>query len=214
MSWKVTYKEELDTQYPPESYRPEEFQYPFPGCKVKATIEKVFGCCNVSVEGDSMMFEDLTTVRFDEGEISSDLPHSHGSAVAGTKSGIFCSVALKALYPYLIAMNYGVSAVDMGIAESGEDGFVVCAAWGPPTCEAQVIFRLHPIPVDRVGNDVLYEYQAKEGHLAVPSYYLENFASEETKKARNDKIEEWKKLGKPNFWEGWRNPPCQPVRKK
>ena len=47
MSWKVTYKEELDTQYPPESYRPEEFQYPFPGCKVKATIEKVFGCCNV-----------------------------------------------------------------------------------------------------------------------------------------------------------------------
>ena len=214
MAWKVKFEEEPDTQYPLESYRPEKFDYPLPGCKVEVTVEKVYGCCPVSVEGDKMIFTDFACVSFDECEISGDSPLFMGSAVDGTKTGTFCSIALKAIYPYIVSMNLGVSAVDMGIAESGEDGFVVCAAWGPPHCEAQVIYRLHPTPVEKCGTDRLYEYLAEAGHVSIPSYYLEHFASDATKEERKKKIEEWKKAGKPKFWDGWRNPPCQPTRKK
>lgn len=213
MAWKVKFREEPDTQYPPESYRPDKVKYPFPGCKTQVTIEKVYGCCPVSVEGDKMMFADIVNVIFDECDISGGLSLFNGSAVKGTKTGSFCSVALNSIYPYIWAMNYGLSAADMGIAQSGEDGFVVCPAWGPPNCEAQVVFRLHPIPVAKCGTDEIYEYLSKAGHVSVPSFFFETFANDATKEARRRKIEEWRKAGKPKFWEGWRNPPCQPVRK-
>ncbi|MBI4187239.1 MAG: hypothetical protein HY530_07055 [Chloroflexi bacterium] len=213
MAWETKFPEDSDTQYPPEEYRPDKFHYPWPGHKVLVTVERVYGCCPVTVEGDRMMFSDVASPVFDECDISSDSPLFLGSTVKGTRTGTLCTVALKAIYPYIIAMDYGVSAVDLGIAESGEDGFIVCAAWGPPNCEAQVIFRLHPIPVEKCGTDMLYEYLAQAGHVGVPSYYLETFASDATKEERKRKIEEWKKAGKPKFWEGWRNPPCQPRRK-
>ncbi len=144
MAWKVKFEEDPDTQYPPESVRPDKFEYPLAGHKVEVTVEKVYGCCAVSVEGDKMTFTDVASPSFDECDISGDLPLFIGSAVKGTKAGTLCTIALKAIYPYIVAMDYGVSAVDLGIAKSGEDGFVVCAAWGPPNCEAQVIFSHEP----------------------------------------------------------------------
>jgi hypothetical protein len=90
----------------------------------------------------------------------------------------------------------------------------MCPAWGPPSCEAAVIFKLHPVPLEKLELDSLYEMLAKKGHTSVPSYIFEKFASDETKEKRKNQIEEWKKLGKPKFWEGWRNPPCQPRRAK
>jgi|YelNatPaOPRAMG01_1025707.scaffolds.fasta_scaffold00468_21 hypothetical protein len=93
----------------------------------------------------------------------------------------------------MMAMCLGVSAVDMGIAKSGKDGYVICPAWGPPTCEALVIFRLHPDPVEKGGLDAWYELLARRGHVAVPSHIFERFASDETKEKRRKQIEEWKK---------------------
>ena len=54
---------------------------------------------------------------------------------------------------------------------------------------------------------------AKIGHIAVPDFYFEKFASPETKVNREKKIEEWRKAGSPKFWEGWVDPPCQPKHK-
>lgn len=85
----------------------------------------------------------------------------------------------------------------------------MCGAWGPPTCEAQVIVRLHPVPMERMVLDEWYEFLAFIGHFSVPSYFLENFASEETKENRKKQIEEWVKAGRPKFWEGWRRLPTQ-----
>ncbi|MFZ5631455.1 MAG: hypothetical protein ACOY40_01270 [Bacillota bacterium] len=180
---------------------------------VEVYVEKVYGCCAVCVEGDKMVYGS-TEILLDQCEVSGDLPLFKGSSFKGGKSGVFCPIAMNSLYPYISAMGFGISAVDMGIAESGEDGYVICPAWGPPHCEALVIYRLHPVPIEKCGVDAWYEYLAKMGHVAVPSYFLETFASEETKDKRKHQVEEWLKMGKPKFWEGWRNPPCQPRRKK
>jgi len=51
---------------------------------------------------------------------------------------------------------------------------------------------------------------AKAGHISVPTFYFDRFASPETKANREKKIKEWKEAGSPKFWEGWRNLPCQP----
>jgi len=209
MAWKVKFEERPETQYPPVEYRPKKVEYPLPGCSnVTVYVHKVYGCCPISVEGDKIVFKGFSLSPTDS-EISSDLP----MFLTEDKKPMFCYVALKALYPYVIAMALGVSAAELGISKGGEDGYVKCAAWGPPNCEALVIFRLHPEPLEKGGLDAYFEHLAKVGHVSVPSYFLERFATDETKEKRKKQIEEWIKAGKPKFWEGWRNPPCQPRRR-
>lgn len=199
-------KEKPETQYPPVNLRPRTVEYPMRGCSnVTVFVHKVYGCCPISVEGDKITFKGFSLSPA-ECKISSELP----MYFTENKKPMLCFVALKALYPYVIAMTLGVSAAELGISTGGEDGYVKCAAWGPPSCEALVIFRLHPEPVEKGALDAYYEYLAKMGHTSVPAYFLENFATEETREKRRKQIEEWVKAGKPKFWEGWRNPPCQP----
>ena len=57
---------------------------------------------------------------------------------------VLCSIAFHSVQPYIISMSMGVSAQELGIAIDGEDGFVMCPAWGPPTCEAAVVMRRIP----------------------------------------------------------------------
>jgi uncharacterized repeat protein (TIGR04076 family) len=210
MAWKVKFEEKPETQYPPVSERPRKVEYPLPGNKVEVYVDKVYGCCPTSVEGDKLTFN--ISMLLDQCKISSELP-MYGGLAAGSKPRI-CSIAFNSIYPYMVAMSLGVDTVDLGITKSGKDGFVMCPAWGPPTCEALVIFRLHSEPIDKCATDAWYESLAKLGWTSVPSYFLERFATEETKEARKKKIEEWKKAGKPIFWEGWRHPQCQPRHEK
>lgn len=210
MAWKVKFEEKPETQYPPMNYRPEEVKYPLAGCNnITVYVHKVYGCCPITVEGDEIVFYGFT-LSPDDSKISSELP------MFLTKEGkpMFCFVALRNLYPYIIAMTLSVSAAELGISSAvggkDEDGYLQCSAWNNPNCEALVIFRLHPEPVEKGALDAYYEYLAKAGHVGVPSYFLERFASDETKEKRKRLIEEWERAGKPKLWEGWRNPPCQP----
>lgn len=211
MAEKRRMTEEEKLQYPPQSvYRDAKkgFEYPSHGNLVSVSVHKVYGCCPISVEGDTV-FSSIMRLDYLKKRISSDVPNY---CVPGEPT--ICPYALASVNPYMIAMSFGVTAVDLGIAKSGEDGYVMCPAWGPPTCEALVIFKLHAEPLEKSEFDLWYETLAREGHISVPSYFLENFASDETKKKRKKQIEEWVKAGKPKFWEGWRNPLCQPRRKK
>jgi|GEM_PF-4292075 len=201
--------EKNELKYTPDDLLGKEFEYPYKNFKkVTVFVDRVNGCCPISVEGDKYVFDLM--LYLDKCEISNDLP----GFFEGTEGPQICTIAMEAFYRYVKPMCFGVSAVDLGIAKSGEDGFVMCAAWGPPTCEAAVIFRLHPEPVEKGWIDRYYEYLAKAGHVSVPTFYFDKFASKETKDARKKKLEEWKKAGSPKFWSGWENLSCQPYRKK
>ena len=191
--------------YTPTEWLGKEIEYPYPDFK-KVTVytHRIYGSCPINVEGDKLVYD--LALYLNECKISSDLPKYF-------EEPQICSIALKTIYPYAMAMCFGVSAIDLGIAESGEDGYVMCGAWGPPTCEAAVIFRLHPEPIEKGWLDRWYEHLAKVGHVSVPTFYFEKFASPEAKANREKKIEEWRKAGSPKFWEGWRNPTCQPKHK-
>lgn len=210
-AWDVTFPEDDDTQYPPEDIRPDLVEYPQQGFNIELIVEKVYGCCPVSVEGDKMVFN--SGIDHEASSVSSDLPEFWGNYSEGTRHGALCPIALQSALPYINGMIIGTQAKDAGLALEGEDGFFVCPAWGPPTCEALVVFRLHPSPAKRHSVDAWYEELAKAGHYAVPSYFLEHFASVDTKEKRKEIITEWKRLGKPYLWEGWRNPPTQPRRR-
>lgn len=173
-------------QYPPASMSAEPVQYPRRGNYVEVYVEKVYGCCPQSVEGDKFIYAGFNA--FETG---------------------LCGIAEHSMHQYIVGMCIGVKAVEMGIAKDGEDGYIMCPAWGPPTCEAQVIFRLHPVPIETMPLDQWYEALAQIGHHCVPSFFLERFATEETKAARKKEMEEWIEAGRPKFWEGWRNMPAQ-----
>jgi uncharacterized repeat protein (TIGR04076 family) len=181
------------------------------GQKVSVIVERVNGACPISVEGDVWVVENcLHTEKVD---IGSDRP-----GYCGPKE--ICSIAFHSVQPYIISMSIGVSAQELGIAVDGEDGFVMCPAWGPPTCEAAVVMRLHPEPVDSgTLTDDSYEYLARNGYVSVPTYFLERFGPEGAQARRKALLEEWYRLGRPKFWEGWdwdkqprRDPPYKPVK--
>jgi uncharacterized repeat protein (TIGR04076 family) len=174
--------------------------------KVSVYVDKVYGCCPIVVEGDKLVFDGA--LRLDECEISSDAPNYFEGRPQ------LCSWALHSLFHYVVAMCYGVSAVELGISKGGEDGYVMCPAWGPPTCEAAVIWRLHPEPIPVGFVDRFYTHLAKLGHYAVPDYYMQRFASEEAKQLRRDKLAEYERAGEPKFWDGWENAPYQPRRQR
>lgn len=190
--------------YTPAEYLGIEVPYPFRDFKrVRVYTHRIYGCCPVSVEGDEWVFEHH--LRYDENKVSYDV-----SNFLEGHARIICGHSLHTMKLYVSAMCFGVNAVDMGIAKSGEDGYVICSAWGPPTCEAVVVYRLHPEPIEKGYMDRYYEHLAKVGHVAVPDFYFNKFASAETKAKRERQVKEWRKAGSPKFWEGWRNPPCQP----
>jgi len=184
--------------------RQKDFAYPYPRFhKVHVYVERVNGACPFVIEGDKLVFDLMLLV--DECDISSDLPGYF-------EQKQICAVAFQGFYRYVKPMCFGVSAVDLGIATEGEDGFVLCPAWGPPTCEAAVIFRLHPEPVEKGWIDRWYEYLARAGHVSVPTFYFERFAPEAAKELRAKQLKAWEAAGKPKFWDGWDHPPCQPQR--
>ena len=196
--------EEKITYTPPELAE-KEVPYPYGGFyKIRVYTHRIYGCCPISVEGDEWVFDSI--LRFAESKISYYLPNffdpEHPNAM--------CTIALHSLDQYIRAMAYGVSAVDLGIAISGKNGYVMCPSWEPPTCEAAVIYRLHPEPIEKRFVERYYEHLAKVGHTSVPTFYFEKFASPGAKLRREQQIEEWIKVGKPKFWEGWRHQPCQP----
>jgi len=196
---------EEELTYTPAEFLGKEVPYPYPDFhKVVVTVDKIYGCCPISVEGDRYVF-DLMMI-LDDIKVCCDSPDYF-------ERRVICTASLAGVQRYVNAMCLGVSAVDLGIAESGEDGKFMCPAWEPPTCEAAVIYRLHPEPVEKGFIDRYYEHLAKAGHISVPTFYFEKFASSETKALREEKIAEWRKVGSPKFWEGWRNPSCQPKRK-
>ncbi len=195
-----------DITYTPPEILEQEFEYPYPNFKkVIVTVDRVNGACPFVIEGDKYVFDLM--LYLDECEISSDLPgYFEGKQL--------CTVAMQGWYRFVKPMCFGVSAVELGIAKEGEDGFVLCPAWGPPTCEAAVIFRLHPEPVEKGWIDRWYEYLARVGHVSVPTFYFDRFAPEEAKALRKQKLAEWDAAGRPKFWEGWENLPIQPKRQK
>lgn len=183
----------------------EQVPYPSPYFhKVTVTVEKVNGLCPVVVEGDKLVFD--LTLLLDESEISSDLPNYFENRPQ------ICMTAVETVYKYVKPLVFGVSAKELGITTDGEDGFVMCAAWGPPTCEAAIIFRLHPEPIEKGWLDRWYETLAREGHISVPTMFFDRFAPSEAHAERERLIEEWDKAGRPKFWEGWDNNPHQPRR--
>jgi uncharacterized repeat protein (TIGR04076 family) len=147
---------------------------------IEVYVHKVVGACPQAVEGTK--FDYVLMTKMTEGQ---------------------CGFSVNSIYPYVAAMTLGAKAVDLGIAVEGEDGFVTCPAWGPPTCEATVIFRLHPVPAKESFGDNWYEDLAKIGHVSVPTYFMDKYASEETKAKRKQLIEEWDSLGRPRYWEKW-----------
>lgn len=176
------------------------------GQRVSVVVERVNGACPRTVEGDRWVVDNcLYTEQVD---IASDRP-----GYSGPKE--ICSIAFHSVQPYIISMSIGVSAVELGIAIDGEDGYVMCPAWGPPTCEAAVIMRLHPEPAEQgTMTDDSYEYLARNGHVSVPTFFMEHFSPPGAKERRTALLEEWYRLGRPKFWEGWdwerqprRNPP-------
>jgi len=168
-------------EYPPTSLFPKEIKKPAPaGYDIEVYVHKVTGACPLAIEGTKFDFTQCT--QLSEGQ---------------------CGFSVNSVYQYVAAMSMGGKAVDLGIAEKGEDGFVTCPAWGPPTCEASVIFRLHPIPVKEGFGESWYEMLASLGHVSCPTHYMNNFASEETRQKRQRLIDEWEKLGRPKYWEKW-----------
>lgn len=198
-------------QYPPERIYNEakkEFKYPAPGHKIRVFVHRVYGSCNCSVEGDEAFNSHMSINEMRRG-ISSKVPNY---VIPGAP--FICPWAFNGIASYMIAMSFGVTAVELGIAKEGEDGYVICPAWGPPTCEAVVIFRLHPEPFEMSEFDWGYETYARNGHPFVPKYFRENFGPEDIEEVRKKEIDEWLKAGKPKFFERWRNPSYQPQRKK
>ncbi len=193
--------------YTPADLLDVKVAYPYPYFKkVTVTIHRIYGCCPISVEGDKWVFDHK--MLHDESKETFDVPN-----IFEPHHRFWCETGFHSLMYPMRAMHYGISAVDLGIAKSGEDGYVMCPAWGPPTCEAAVIYRLHAEPIKKGFVDRFYEYMARQGHVSVPTFYLEKFASAETKANREKKIQEWRNAGSPKFWEGWRNPSCQPQPK-
>ena len=194
------------TTYTPPEYLCKELPYPYPNFKkVTVITHRLYGCCPISVEGDEWVCD--ITWNFDEGKYSWDLPNFFEG-----EHRTLCKLSLHTLCNYVGAMCSGVSAVDLGIAKSGEDGYVKCGGSGPPRGECAVIYRLHPEPLEKAWLDRYYEFLAKQGHLYVPTMFLEKFAPESIPK-RDKEFAEWQKAGSPKFWEKWRNPPFQPRRK-
>lgn len=168
-------------EYPPASLVPKEAKAPSPpGYRVEVYVHKVVGACPAAIEGEK--FDYVLCTKLSEGQ---------------------CGFGVNSVYQYVTAMTLGAKAVDLGIAEDGEDGYVTCPAWGPPTCEAYVVYRLHPVPVKKSLGDDWYSNLAKIGHVSCPTFFMENFASEETRLKRKNLIEEWNKIGRPKYWEKW-----------
>jgi len=97
--------------------------------RVRAVVEEVRGKCPIYKPGDSIVFE-----RF---------------YISSRESSRVCMHALSAMLTLLSAFIKGVSAVDLGIGEQPDVGWVQCPDPGPPrTCGGTVVFKLvrEPIP--------------------------------------------------------------------
>jgi len=133
----------------------------FQSYKVTAYVHEILGDCPMVFLGDKLVFDSM--LYLDESKISGEKLFE--------KRLVICPWIIVGLFPFILAMNNGVSAVDLGISKGGEDGYAQCAAWGPPECVHGVVFRLHPEPIEKGFIDRFYEYEAKTGWLAIPDYY-------------------------------------------
>jgi uncharacterized repeat protein (TIGR04076 family) len=172
-------------QTPPASLRKgvkTSVKSPQNGFDVIVTAERVEGSCPLCItDGDEKYF---TMSQAEDNEN-------------------VCPFANYEMYQYVNAMSQGISAVDLGIANEGEDGFVTCGAWGCPTVESQIVFRLHPIPVNYHSLDVGYRAMSSGGHHSTPEPFMDAYSNDEVRQQREDLIEEWDKAGRPLFWDKW-----------
>lgn len=172
-------------QTPPESLKKgvkASVKSPQNGFDVIVTAERVEGSCPLCImEGDETYYY-----------VSQAVDNEN-----------MCPFANYEMYQYVNAMCQGISAIDLGIANEGEDGFVTCGAWGCPTVESQVVFRLHPVPSEFHMLDVGYELMSRGGHHSTPKPFMDTFSNDNVRQQREDLIEEWDKAGRPLFWDKW-----------
>lgn len=155
-------------EYPPSRMVPQKIKYNTPtGHEIDVYVHKIIGVCPYCIEGTKFRMRGCKCV--DPG---------------------ICGYAMNTLYQYVSAMSLGAKAIDIGITEKGDDGFVSCPSWGPPTCEGKVVFRLEPVPNEEPFGDDYYKTLADLGHSMIPEYYLKNYASEETQQKKAKLIQE------------------------
>jgi len=151
---------------------------------VLVTVERVEGVCPLMLlEGDETLYQAFSATSLDH----------------------VCPFAQNAIYQYISGMTEGISAFDLGIAceDKSGDGFACCGAWGCPTVEAKVVFRLRPIPSDVPVIDFGYTYMSRGDHHSTPEDYREKYTSEEVRQQREDLIKEYDEAGRPLFWDKW-----------
>lgn len=172
-------------QSPPRSlYEGADPSECMPGCDVDVIIERVDGACPMNLlVGDVTNYVEVTA-----------LSNEH-----------ICPFAQYEMYQYISAMTNGVTAKELGITYEGEDGFVTCGAWGCPTCETKVVFRLHPKPLPKAFVDYAYQFMAMAEHHSTPEFFREKYSKKETIQLREDLMEEWDKAGRPLFWDKWKS---------
>lgn len=177
--------EDIKLQYPPEEVikkaRPSEKSL---GNDVLVTVERVEGACLAhQIEGMSWLYKGI-------------MPETNEHV---------CTYSEYEYWPYVSGMSQGVTAQEMGIACDGEDGFVSCGAWGCPSCEAKIVYRLHPIPYEESMVDEIYEYLGRGGHNCIPKFFREKYSPEWAIQSREDLMREWDEAGRPLFWDKWRD---------
>lgn len=180
-------------QYPPKEIEDtlDEHIFPMlPSHDVEVYVERVEGMCPyIQIEGDMSFYSAYSADNIE-----------------------ICPTAQWEFWQYMGAITAGVPAKDLGIATDGEDGFVQCGAWGCPTCEAKVVYRLHPVENPMNSIDKGYTYTAGGQHHSAPKYYRDKYFTEETAQQREDLIKEWDEAGRPNWWDKWSD--CSQLKQK
>jgi len=148
--------------------------------KVTVYVHEVTGYCPMVSLGDKLVFDNM--LYLDESKISGEKLFE--------KRTLICPWVIYNMFPFVLAMCFGVSAVELGIAKSGEDGYAQCQAWGAPECHAKVVFRLHPEPIETGFTDRFYAHCGEIGWLPIPPYY-HKYATPAQKEAWK---ENWRKV--------------------
>jgi uncharacterized repeat protein (TIGR04076 family) len=155
---------------------------------IEAIVHEIRGFCNIGgALGDKLVFD---------GVFRPDLSKISYSKLLGGHQQV-CSFALINMFPFVEAMSKGVSAVDIGIAKSGKDGYVGCQTdliFGK--FYHGVIYRLHQVPIKKSNSDAFYETAAKACHLEIATpLFAQKYASQKCKETWLKQLEEWEKAG-------------------
>lgn len=104
--------------------------------KVVVEVERIRGECPRFQDGDRIVYVE-PAILLDETSIA-------------TRQ--LCPFALMNIFPYVVALGRGITAMELGLATNGDDGFVACQApdrGETPKAHGQVVFAMRRIPIDR-----------------------------------------------------------------